>query len=456
MGVIKSKPTQNLLYLRLSMETNTQVTLKEVKTTRFNYSILAIIVLIAVVIGETWYISNLRNIIKLSPSKQTNAPNLENLISIKGVVRTAGLSGEEKEKVGLSDVNFQITNIEDSTQYETNGYFLKKDNLERLVGKCVQIIGTIPNEWSDEKIKESYDFRRFVFEYHRIALIPTKIVELNYSSCQPYHDLDTEGNTQLQGTIVRNQRGSPFIDNDYEIRLVKPTLSVLGFENIPQDFKLIIKPAKNSVWPNIESQIGKETIIVGYVNKSGYAKGDNLGHFSVTGVRPLVSNRNVPASILPEQVDKTYTFNGIEYAIFQKGSMNVVKPGDTSGILYANKDNNTWKIFTRVKELSKSKNNPYLMDYQNGKLYVLVVDTNGAGSGEGIGKLMSLTSGSITWNLESCFYYGWSQERFYEIVSTTKNLPEAIRKYIASLPQNMSTLSSDSKKHCNDFQLIQD
>ena len=124
--------------------------------------------------------------------------------------------------------------------------------------------------------------------------------------------------------------------------------------------------------------------------------------------------------------------------------------------MYANKDNNTWKIFTRVKEFSESKNNPYLMDYQNGKLYVLVVDTNGAGSGEGIGKLMSLTSGSNTWNLESCFDYGWSQERFYEIVSSTKNLPEAIKKYIASLPQNMSTLSSDSKKHCSDFQLIQD
>ena len=171
--------------------------------------------------------------------------------------------------------------------------------------------------------------------------------------------------------------------------------------------------------------------------------------------KPLVLNKNVPPSISPEQIDKTYTFNDVEYALFQKGSMNIVKSGDVSGILYANKDDNTWKIFTHIKELSGSKNNPYLMDYQNGKLYVLIVDTNGAGSGEGIGKLLSLASSSNTWNLESCFYYGWLQERFYEIVSSTKNLPEAINKYIELLPQNIRTLSSDSEKYCSDFQLIQ-
>ncbi|OGM30305.1 hypothetical protein A3D84_04830 [Candidatus Woesebacteria bacterium RIFCSPHIGHO2_02_FULL_42_20] len=253
-----------------------------------------------------------------------------------------------------------------------------------------------------------------------------------------------------------NKRTNPFIDDDYEFKLTKSTLSTLSFEDTPQNFKLIIKPSKNNVWPELESQIGKETIIAGYVNKSGYSKGDKIGHFVVTNVRPLVLNRNVPTSIMPDQVDKTYTFNGVEYAIFQKGNMNIVRSGDISGILYANKNDSIWKIFTHIKDLSGSSNNPYLMDYQNGKLYVMVVDTYGAGSGEGIGKLLSLASGANTWNLESCFYYGWSQERFNEIVSSTKNLPEAIKKYITSLPQNLSTLSSDSKKHCSDFQLIQD
>jgi hypothetical protein len=115
---------------------------------------------------------------------------------------------------------------------------------------------------------------------------------------------------------------------------------------------------------------------------------------------------------LAEQIDKTYTFNGVEYATFQRGSMNIPKSGDVSGILFANKEDNTWKIFTHIKELSESKNNPYFMDYQEGKLYALVVDTKGVGSGEGIGKLLSLVSDSNSWNLESCFYYGGLKSNF--------------------------------------------
>ena len=427
---------------------------KSVKSIKINYWIFLVILLVVAVISEAWYIRTLQT--KPSSGKQTDTLILTSLMAVKGVVRTAGLNEEDKQKVDLSGVNFQITNIEDNIKPETHGYFLKSENVEGLLGKCVLIIGVIPDEWKGENINSSYDYRHFVFEYNRRVLIPSKIEELNYSSCQPYHDIDTGGKTQLQGTVTRNQRTNPFIDDDYEFKLTKSTLSTLSFEDTPQNFKLIIKPSKNNVWPELESQIGKETIIAGYVNKSGYSKGDKIGHFVVTNVRPLVLNRNVPTSIMPDQVDKTYTFNGVEYAIFQKGNMNIVRSGDISGILYANKNDSIWKIFTHIKDLSGSSNNPYLMDYQNGKLYVMVVDTYGAGSGEGIGKLLSLASGANTWNLESCFYYGWSQERFNEIVSSTKNLPEAIKKYITSLPQNLSTLSSDSKKHCSDFQLIQD
>ncbi len=432
-----------------------KATPEDVKTVKMNYWVLFIVLLIIIVTGESWYIWDLHNKTISSSRKITSDFNLGNLIAIKGVVRTAGLNEAEKQKVGLTGVNYQITNIEDNTKLDTHGYFLKGDKLETLIGKCVQIIGTIPNEWSEENIKLNIDFRHFVFEYNREALIPNKIEELNYSSCHPYHDFDEVGKTQLQGTIIRNQRVNPFIDDDYEFKFTKPTLGVVGFEDTPPNFKLIIEPSKNSLWPKLEEQIGKETVIVGNINKSGISKGGYLRYFVVTDIRPLVLNRTVPFLLLPEQVYKTYTYNGIDYAIFQKGNMNVIKSGNNSGILYANKNDTDWKIFTYIKESSGSSNNPYLMDFQNGKLYILLVDTYGAGSGEGIGKLLSLANGSNTWNLESCFYYGWSQERFYEIVSSTKNLPEAIKKYIESLPLDNRTLSTESKNHCSDFQLVQ-
>jgi hypothetical protein len=91
-----------------------------------------------------------------------------------------------------------------------------------------------------------------------------------------------------------------------------------------------------------------------------------------------------------------------------KGSMNVVIKGESSnisGVLYAISDDSQWKYFAEINELSDSRNNPYYFDYDGSSFYLVVVDTHGAGSGEGVGKLFSLKSGSNIWNLETCFYY---------------------------------------------------
>lgn len=166
-------------------------------------------------------------------------------------------------------------------------------------------------------------------------------------------------------------------------------------------------------------------------------------------------NRQMPSSVIPEQIERTYTFNGVDYAVFQKGDMNIIKPGDNSGILYANRTDKEWNIYTLIQELSNSSNNPYFLDYQNGRLYALIVDTNGAGSGEGIGKLMSIGDTSNNWILDECFYYGFPTQYSDDFIVNSDNLPSAINKYIESLPQNLKDISSDSKKHCNDFELVQ-
>lgn len=53
-----------------------------------------------------------------------------------------------------------------------------------------------------------------------------------------------------------------------------------------------------------------------------------------------------------------------------------------------------------------SKNNPYQILQKDGSLYVLIVDQYGAGSGEGIAKILKSTDGGVQWSLTSCFYFG--------------------------------------------------
>jgi hypothetical protein len=168
-----------------------------------------------------------------------------------------------------------------------------------------------------------------------------------------------------------------------------------------------------------------------------------------------VVDRKVPSSIMSDQIERTYTFNGVDYAVFQKGDLNIIKPGDSSGILFAKRKEKEWKVYTKIKELSNSSNNPYFLDYQNGRLYALIVDTNGAGSGEGIGKLMSIADNSNSWVLDKCFYYGFPTQYSDNFISDSDDLPSAINKYVESLPQNLKDISSYFSKHCNDFELVQ-
>ena len=140
----------------------------------------------------------------------------------------------------------------------------------------------------------------------------------------------------------------------------------------------------------------------------------------------------MPDFSLPKGIEKTQLSElqkiGDTYFIqFLKSSMNVYVKSNVqrSGILYAKDGDKSWKIFYEITDLIKNspgKNNPYNFWEEGNTYYTVIVDTAGAGSGEGDGKLISINAESKQWRIIDCFYYS----------------PESYMEYINSLPKNTS------------------
>src|SRR5205823_4054948 len=135
-----------------------------------------------------------------------------------------------------------------------------------------------------------------------------------------------------------------------------------------------------------ENAIGKEVLITGWVND--YASDSKTGYSFATSIQPLRLGHYAPESF---HIETSLTLHGIDYALFKN------ETEKTKGILYANQDGVDWKVHSVIKELANSFNSSDFLDYQNGKLYFLISDNSGAGSGEGVAKLMSLRDGAQAW-----------------------------------------------------------
>lgn len=125
-------------------------------------------------------------------------------------------------------------------------------------------------------------------------------------------------------------------------------------------------------------------------------------------------NLTPPSDINSAQIQKYFKMGDIYFALVQRNSINVwleLPKGFTpsfAGILIAKKDDTTWTKMTEIKDAKPTdKNNPYYLTVKDGKLLLTVVDQNGAGSGEGIMKVFSMTK-TASWNLENCYYFGAS------------------------------------------------
>lgn len=211
-----------------------------------------------------------------------------------GVLRTSGLNEEEKKKLGLKSSQFQITDFDlskmDAYSPELiHGYYLESSNIpEKLLGKCVRVVGNIKPGW-EKTMEKSFIFNQ-QWSYQRIALIPNQIKEINYESCKPYaetsiDDKQTLSNlekTPLHGIVQHITRPAPDIYYDYDLQLNKPFMLKENATGQPQAVnKIDIIPGNNSIWTEIEKNINKEVSLEGYL-KWGYSESRHLEVTKVT------------------------------------------------------------------------------------------------------------------------------------------------------------------------------
>lgn len=180
----------------------------------------------------------------------------------------------------------------------------------------------------------------------------------------------------------------------------------------------------------------------------------------------------IPSEIYPEQIQDTYTYGGIDYLIYQRTSLNIpIQPStESAGILYATKKDVDWNYFVRIKELADSKNNPYFLDFDLENIYLLIVDSSGAGSGEGIAKLLQRDQDKKEWSTMLCFYYSPDHFKWEEEQGT---LEETSNTYVANFPDyhyklnpetgnyesyyfnsEIQTTEIVTTENCNDFEII--
>jgi len=163
-----------------------------------------------------------------------------------------------------------------------------------------------------------------------------------------------------------------------------------------------------------------------------------------------VTEPNLPSDIYPEQIYKEYEFDGVRYLTYRRSNMNIPIDdcNDESGILYANTGDIEWKHFAKINELGSSKNNAFILDYVSNQYFILIIDANGAGSGEGIAKLLRLGEGESEWELLYCFYYipeNWN-------LDSIDNLKSVVEEFLQNNPQYEYNSTSTN---CNNFELEQ-
>ena len=157
--------------------------------------------------------------------------------------------------------------------------------------------------------------------------------------------------------------------------------------------------AEPLVFTIISEQFGEQI-------KENLARGDQ---FVVTKKRQLA----LPSDINDDQLAEFFEWGDLVLTLVRRKSMNVwlrAVPQNYnttfSGILIADFEEGKWEKYLQIHDVSSTdKNNPYYLWSTDKTVFLSIVDQNGAGSGEGIMKLMTMNDGE-TWELDSCYYFG--------------------------------------------------
>jgi hypothetical protein len=203
-------------------------------------------------------------------------------MTITGVIRTSGLSEDEKQKFGLSNVTYQFTDFNKNDKQNLYGYYLISNDktIEAFLGKCVQITGAEPSEWKNKDKADSY---------LRTAIILSTISLIDTTECSPYSTTPTENvagaeKMTLRGMVTDSNRPAPDIFYDYQIKLSKPFLDKDNSSGSPQQVSLVVTvPDTNIVWVELMNNINHEIELQGYM-EWGYAESK---YFRITSIKSL-------------------------------------------------------------------------------------------------------------------------------------------------------------------------
>lgn len=252
---------------------------------KINYWVISTVFLfILLMAGSGWFVLNSKN----KSSSQQPPTNIQtNQTVVTGVIRTSGLSDEEKQKYGLTAVNFQVTDFGDYQKaYQDGqimGYFLISNSIgDELLGKCVRVTGSIPEEW---KNKNKADV------YNRSTLNVTNMEKVSNTNCAPYTQTqpvidNTQEKLVLRGTVAHSKRPAPDIGYDYQIRLSEPFVDKYSSAGSPQKVSLVdVTPTTNDLWNELENNIDKEVTVEGYM-VWGYAESRFLQIIAVNNRAP--------------------------------------------------------------------------------------------------------------------------------------------------------------------------
>lgn len=214
--------------------------------------------------------------------RPTIVPPKTDQITVTGVIRTNGLSEDEKQKLGLSSVAYQLTDFNKNDKQDLYGYYLISSDktIETFLGKCVQITGNEPTEWKNKNKRESY---------LRTAFVLNSINQTDTSKCNPYSVTPSENvagteKLTLRGIVNTNNRPAPDINYDYQVKLSKPFLDKNSSSGSSQQISLVdAVPDTNIVWIELTSNINHEVEIQGYM-EWGYAESK---YFRITSIKSI-------------------------------------------------------------------------------------------------------------------------------------------------------------------------
>ena len=221
---------------------------------------------------------------KVLPTLQASS-SIEDKVIVTGVIRTTGLSSEEKKKLDLELSNFQITDFGKATfDQKTHGYFLESDDLfsKNYLGKCVKIEGRLVPGW--EELTQNSE-KNSQFTYGNLAIIPENIIPVEMIKCDPYEErIQGEKNLDLatfSGTLKHRVRPAPDIGYDYLLFLNEEYLDTSSSTGSPELLEQIdITPFSNNIWIEIQEKIDQKVTLEGYY-LWGYAESKYMEVHSV-------------------------------------------------------------------------------------------------------------------------------------------------------------------------------